>query len=94
MTVSPPLPGIAVASMKRMSPPTGVQARPVATPGSLVRRLTSATMRGRPSSSCTFFTWMVKRLREPLAASATSRAILRHTVPISRSRLRTPASRV
>ena len=31
--VSLPLPGIAVASMNRTSPPTGVQARPVATPG-------------------------------------------------------------
>ena len=30
-----PLPGILVASTKRMAPPTGVQARPVATPGIL-----------------------------------------------------------
>ena len=33
VTVSLPLPGIAVASTKSTSPPTGVQARPVATPG-------------------------------------------------------------
>ena len=32
-----PLPGVRLASMNRMSPPTGVQARPVATPGKLVR---------------------------------------------------------
>ena len=30
-----------MASMKRMSPPVGVQARPVATPGTLVRSLSS-----------------------------------------------------
>ena len=33
--ISLPEPGIRVASMKRMSPPTGVQASPVATPGTL-----------------------------------------------------------
>ena len=33
MIVSLPSPGIAVASMNSTSPPTGVQARPVATPG-------------------------------------------------------------
>ena len=36
--VSLPEPFIAVASMNRTSPPTGVHARPVATPGTLVRR--------------------------------------------------------
>ena len=41
MIVSLPEPGTAVASTKRTSPPTGVQARPVATPGSLVRRRVS-----------------------------------------------------
>ena len=94
VTVRRPLPGMAVASMKRMSPPTGVQARPVATPGSLVRRLTSAVIRGRPRRSCTRLTLTVKRLRRPFVASTTSRASLRQTLPISRSRLRTPASRV
>ena len=39
--ISLPLPGMRVASMNRMSPPTGVQARPVATPGTLVRIATS-----------------------------------------------------
>ena len=51
MIVSLPEPGIAVASMNRTSPPTGVQARPVATPGSWVRRRVSAKTRRRPSSS-------------------------------------------
>jgi hypothetical protein len=36
-----PSPGKAVASMKSTSPPTGVHASPVATPGSSVRRATS-----------------------------------------------------
>ena len=36
-----PLPGIAEASMKRMSPPVGIQARPVATPGISVRSAAS-----------------------------------------------------
>ena len=49
--VSFPEPGIAVASMNSTSPPTGVQARPVATPGSLVRRFDSAKKRRRPRSS-------------------------------------------
>jgi hypothetical protein len=93
--VSLPLPGYAVASTKSTSPPTGVQARPVATPASRVRRLASLRNRGRPSSSRTraseidaFFG------RAPFEDSATCRATLRQTVPISRSRLRTPASRV
>ncbi len=44
-------PGVRVASMKRMSPPTGVQARPVATPGTLTRIATSSSNRGGPSRS-------------------------------------------
>ena len=39
--VSDPLPVILVASMKRMSPPAAVQARPVATPGISVRSAVS-----------------------------------------------------
>ena len=39
--------------MNRISPPTGVQARPVATPGREVRRRDSAWKRGVPSSSRT-----------------------------------------
>ena len=41
VSVSLPVPGIAVVSMNRMSPPTGVYARPVATPTDAVRRFTS-----------------------------------------------------
>ena len=37
-----PSPGTAVASTNSTSPPTGVQASPVATPGSRVRRRCSA----------------------------------------------------
>ena len=36
--------------MNRMSPPTGVHARPVATPGTLVRMATSFSKRGGPST--------------------------------------------
>ena len=92
MIVNPPDPGIAVASMKRTSPPVGVQASPVATPGSLVRRRCSAKKRRRPSSSRARF---AEILTLPLAfPSATSRATLRQTAPIWRSRFLTPASRV
>ena len=49
--ISRPLPGKRVASINRMSPPTGVQARPVATPGTLVRIATSPSKRGGPSIS-------------------------------------------
>ena len=90
--VSLPVPGIAVASMKRTSPPTGVQARPVATPGRRVRRRCLGEEQA-PAEQ------LAGQLRgdgpcpvEP--PSATSRASLRQTVPIWRSRLRTPASRV
>ena len=41
--ISLPAPGIRVASMNRMSPPTGVQASPVATPGTPLRIATSAS---------------------------------------------------
>ena len=40
-------------STKRMSPPTGVQARPVATPGTEVRWATSFSKRVGPSTSAT-----------------------------------------
>ena len=43
--VKPPLPFILLASMKRMSPPAGVQARPTATPGRLTRSATSVSTR-------------------------------------------------
>ena len=42
VSVSEPLPFIRVASMKRMSPPAGVQASPTATPGTRVRSSNSS----------------------------------------------------
>ena len=53
----PPVPGMRVASMNRMSPPTGVQARPVATPGTLVRIATSLSNCGGAEDG-----WEVVRL--------------------------------
>ncbi len=49
--VSFPLPGMNVPSMKRMSPPTGVQARPVTTPGGFSFRATSGRTVSRPRIS-------------------------------------------
>ena len=49
------MPGVRVASMKRMSPPTGVQASPVATPGTLVRIAISFSKRGWPSTAVRSF---------------------------------------
>ena len=43
--ISLPLPGTRAASTNRMSPPVGVQASPVATPGTLVRIATSPSKR-------------------------------------------------
>ena len=48
VSTSCPLPGMRVTSMNRMSPPVGVQARPVATPGCSVRSATSREDLGRP----------------------------------------------
>ncbi len=80
-----------VASTNRMSPPTGVQASPVATPGRSIRSATSSRNRGRPRYSATVSA--VTRTG-PASPSASRRATLRTTVAISRSRFRTPASRV
>ena len=78
--------------MNRMSPPTGVQARPVATPGTLVRIATSFSKRGAPEDRGE----IVRRRSGSRSAlpSAIRTAALRSALPISRSRLRTPASRV
>ena len=52
VSVSDPVPAMRDASMKSTSPPTGVQARPMATPGSLVRSsISSSRNLGAPSSS-------------------------------------------
>ena len=45
--ISGRLPGTRLLSTNRMSPPTGVHARPVATPGTLVRIAISFSKRGR-----------------------------------------------
>src|SRR6476661_2454386 len=50
--ISLPLPGIFAASTNRMSPPTGVHARPVATPGMPLRIATSASNLRAPRIAC------------------------------------------
>ncbi len=49
VSTSLPPPGELLASMKSRSPPTGVHASPVATPGKLVRIATSLSKRRCPS---------------------------------------------
>ncbi len=81
------------ASIKTMSPPAGVHTRPTETPGRVTRSSTSFSVRnfGTPSDSRTTsgVTTSISVL-----PSAIRRACLRVSVAISRSRLRTPASRV
>ena len=78
--------------MNRMSPPAGVQANPIATPGSRVRSsASSSSKRGTPRNDV--IRSGVTRTDSP-CPSARRRAIFRHTLAISRSRFRTPASRV
>ena len=81
-----------VASTKSTSPPTPVTARPVATPGTAVRSAASRKNRCRPRASRT------TSISTATGASAVSDAIrvavLRSTLPSSRSSWRTPASRV
>src|SRR5437870_4562021 len=86
-----PLPGIWIASMNMMSPPTGVHASAVDTPTSGARPATSLCTLGWPAYFSRFFavTRTVSALR-----STTSRAALRNAPWISRSSWRTPASRV
>ena len=88
VTWSLPSPGKAVASTNSTSPPTGVQASPVATPGSSVRCPTSGWKRGLPSSSRTTAGRTVRFERR--LPSANSRATLRQSEPTSRSSERTP----
>ena len=89
--MSLPLPGMRAASMKRMSPPNGVQARPVATPGDGARSAISASKRFGPRIETTSSAPITLFSMRP---SATRAAVWRMRLPISRSRLRTPASRV
>src|SRR5205085_958857 len=75
------------ASMNSTSPPDGVHARPIATPGSLVRSsISSSRNLGAPSMSTTVAGVISIGVSLP---SARRRATLRHSAPISRSRLRT-----
>src|SRR6266704_269552 len=86
-----PFPGIWIASMNMMSPPTGVHASPVATPTSGLRPATSLWTLGWPAYFSRFFVEILADLARP---STTSSAALRSTPWISRSSWRTPASRV
>src|SRR5439155_490314 len=74
-----------------ISPPVGVHTRPVATPGRSMRSATSSKWRRLPSAARTRRMLTALRIFLPTAMSATARRI---TDAISRSRLRTPASRV
>ncbi len=91
VTISRPLPGMAWASTKRISPPAPVTASPVATPGSLVRRLTSLWMRSGPRISRASSGPTTAGASSP---SATRRAMRRAIAARRRSSWRTPASRV
>src|SRR5213596_1341177 len=86
-----PLPGIWIASMNMMSPPTGVHASPVATPTSGLRPATSLWTLGWPAY---FSRFLAEILTDRARPSTTSSAALRSTPWISRSSWRTPASRV
>src|SRR5881397_1312766 len=86
-----PFPGIWIASMNMMSPPTGVHASPVATPTSGLRPATSLCTLGWPANFSRFFAVTFTVVARP---STTSSAALRSTPWISRSSWRTPASRV
>ena len=87
-----PLPGISVASVTRISPPTSVHASPVATPISFDSSMSVGRKRGTPRYSVTLAA-LISSLKD-LPSTTTLRAILRQMDEISRSRLRTPASRV
>ena len=91
-TSSLPSPSIEVASTKRTSPPVPVTARPVATPGTAVRSAASWKNFWRPSASRTTSTSTSTGASTWSAAIRV--AVLRSTVPSSRSSCRTPASRV
>src|SRR5213080_1363278 len=80
--VMSPLPGIWIASMNMMSPPTGVHASPVATPTSGVRPATSLCTLGWPAYFSMFLAVILTTVARP---STTSSAALRSTPWISRS---------
>ncbi len=88
---APPFPGIPLASMNRISPPLGVHARPVETPGTPVRSASSRKKRDGPRRSEIA---LGSTTVESFPPSARRRATFRQMAAISRSRLRRPASRV
>jgi hypothetical protein len=81
-----------LASTKSTSPPVPVTARPVATPGTAVREAASWKTFWRPSASRT--SSRSTATGAVALPDAIRVAVLRSSVPSSRSRLRTPASRV
>jgi hypothetical protein len=89
---SSPLPGSTLTSMVSSSPPVSVHARPFATPMREVRSTGVSVKRCGP----TFAGRSSGAIVTPVASvpSALRRATLRHMRATSRSRLRTPASRV
>ena len=88
----PSLPFIEVASMNSTSPPAPVTDRPVATPGIAVRSADSWKKRCRPRASRSSSRSMATGASALPAAIFV--AVFRSSVPSSRSRFRTPASRV
>ncbi len=85
------LPSTCADSTNRISPPNGVQASPVATPGMRVRCLDSGMKRTGPSA---FSTNPVSMANASLHPEATWAAMVRRTDAISRWRFRTPDSLV
>ena len=80
-----------LASMKRISPPKGVHAKPVATPGTVVRSATSLKYFCLPRNSSTSSVLTSKLSSSPAATLA---ATPRQTPAICLSRPLTPDSRV
>src|SRR5215218_4231464 len=68
--------------MKRTSPPTGVTASPVATPGSAVRFRTSAAKRRGPSHTRTRLSPTARRFARPSAISRAAFAEERCELPL------------
>ena len=87
-----PLPGSITDSMVRISPPTSVQARPVTTPTMSSASVSPKRNFRTPANFSRFF----RRDRRPSWSCLVtiSFTALRARLAISRSRLRTPASRV
>ena len=93
MSVNSPLPFMRVASMKRMSPPTGVTASPVAIPGiSIDSEFSDSNFSLRRQSVAARRRGVISHV--PLPRPAIFATLFLQMAPICRSRLRTPASRV